>query len=192
VKVLLSIAGALALQPHLAAACSDADRALAERAAALVRSAHQIVRYCAACGDAAPEAPDDIADVTVGECAVSVGGTPLDLAHSYIDISQRRFDNLLLLAGGTTDAAPGLRVQSETERGVLIVPDPTPVAPLRVVTAPPQLVVVPPEAATPWLAMLAGGGLATVSFGALVAILAVQRRRRHPLPKALALIDRRR
>jgi hypothetical protein len=75
---------------------------------------HEVVAYCPSCGDEVPGAP-----YTMG----SLDRAPSQL---YLRTSPDRFTNLATLVGCDAGSAPhSLRV--ETDHGMLIVPDATPV-----------------------------------------------------------------
>lgn len=202
--------------------CEWVDHAVAARAAGLIARHRTIVDFCQPCGDAAPGTPHRVGDVSVrptegGLEEVMVDGRSIDLAYTYVDAGVHplgttadRYGNLAALAGClATGVSPGLRVDSATSRGVLIVPDDAAVVPpappparAKVAPAPapprsaaPALVLaLPPPAVQPgWIfglfILLGGGALGGAAILGLFGVAAL-RRRRPPLPRALALSDR--
>ena len=171
----------------LAASAPAAADPCGDRANDVVARYPNYVTYCEACGDRAPSEP-----------AIAIRGRALELAHTYVATSAVRYENLAALAGcPVVGVPPSLRVSDETEHGVLITPDWVPVrpaaapppAPEPLVVAAPQIIFVPVDEGPPWA--LLGGivGLATGATGVLFAI-ALPRRRRSSLPRALDLVDR--
>ena len=189
--------------------CQWVDDSVAARAQALVERSPSVIAFCEPCGDAVPGVPDEPTRVTIdrpsGEWReLHINGKGVDLAYTYVQASERRYDNLALLAGCPADGvSPSLTVESETPAGVLItasdeaLPPPPPVTEPAFAEPPP-----PPPAPisertvymysttterVPWLALAlatAGGVLAGLGFALT---LISMRRRRAMRPRAADL-----
>jgi hypothetical protein len=113
------------------------------------------------------------------ECPASRNGwqgEQVDPTATYVQTTPERFDNLALMLGEAADgAAPSLRVEHVTEGSVLIVPDTVMPAPKTFTPAP--IVVV--ERTNPWAVVIAGGGVTSALWLALLRL----RRRRHHRPR---------
>jgi hypothetical protein len=148
----------------------------------------EYVTYCVGCRDLAPSAP-----------ATADRHTSVAIETTYVRTDPAHYSNLAELVDCPAPDQPfWLDVSPASDTGVLITPDwgshyikpaPPPPAAAPVVITVPQVMVVQADDDPPW-ALLAGiAGLATGATGVLCA-LALRRRRRDVLPRAVNLADR--
>lgn len=149
----------------------------------------EYVTFCVACGDRAPSEPAH-ADAHTWVTA--------KMETTYVRVSPDRYENLAERSGCAAPGQPhSLHVSTATDHGVLITPDwaavqapPAPAPrPEPLIVAAPQIIFVPVDDGPPWA--LLGGivGLAIGATGVLLAV-ALPRRRRSSLPRALHLGER--
>lgn len=169
-----------------------------------------MIRFCEPCGDKVPGTPAPVRKVVTrsiasypGRSEVVVDGSAIDLAYTYVQTSEHRYENLAARVGAEAPGvSPTLRVDDETPSGVLIYADQTPVT----TTLPPPPPPPPPAPAPPaapttiyvisntttgvgWLPIvLACGG--TSMIWSLGAFAMTRRRRRDLEPRATRLLDR--
>jgi hypothetical protein len=194
--LLLALAPIATLVPSLARAdqCQLYDATTEHRVDQLLASRPMLVELCEPCGDTAPGLPFTVSRFVHGD---------RDLAYTYVQTSKTRYENLAMLVDcPVTGVSPSLAVTGETEHGVLITADTTPVTAyaqpmLRADLAPPtgSAPIAPAhvtfhtttriEQPPPWfvLAIAAGGGL--FAGAGIVALALAARRRRQPMrPRA--------
>jgi hypothetical protein len=107
--------------PSLARAdqCQLYDAATARRVDQLLAEGPKLVELCEPCGDKAPGLPFTVSRFVHGE---------RDLAYTYVQTSNTRYENLAMLVDcPVRGVSPSLVVTGETEHGVLISADLTPV-----------------------------------------------------------------
>ena len=190
--------------------CAWITDAQAAKAAAILAKHPKVIAFCEPCGDKAPGEPAvaSSADVTTPEAGyreVTINGSPVDLAYTYVQTSPTRYANLAKLAKcPATGVSPFLTVKDETPSGQLITgnqsawpPDPPPLQVPVKEPAPSEAAPPPPpsvsyyhttvEASIPWsiVALAAAAGFmsgATFTLGAVAL-----RRRRSMKPRATDL-----
>jgi hypothetical protein len=178
------------------------DAAVATRAARELERHRSMISFCEPCGELAPGAPVEAAEVAVrpvdgGAVEVTVDGRGIDLAYTYVKTSEHQYRNLASLAGcPASGVSPHLRID-QASTGVLISADsaapvhavavaPAPSAVLPPAPATVVYIVAPPGWGAGWIGILlaCGAGLAGV-IAALGRVGA--RRRRAMLPRAVDL-----
>jgi hypothetical protein len=122
-KLLLLSLGPIAIlaAPSLARAdqCQLYDAATARRVDQLLADHPKLVELCEPCGDKAPGLPFRVSQFVHGE---------RDLAYTYVQTSNTRYENLAMLVDcPVRGVSPSLAVTKETEHGMLISADTTPV-----------------------------------------------------------------
>jgi hypothetical protein len=179
----------------------------AERAAELIKHAAQTIQFCEPCGDKAPGMPRQIRTAIAWRVERSVDNVlvdgddidqALDLASTYIQSSDRRYQNLATIVGCNNTRTQFLKVEDETPNGVMIVADtdqpppapvtapPAPAPQPTYVTMPPAIVMIPAPSPSIWPGVIAGGGGASAIWAAW-AVLTTRRRRRGMTPRAANL-----
>jgi hypothetical protein len=203
-KLLLLSLGPIAIlaAPSLARAdqCQLYDAATARRVDQLLADHPKLVELCEPCGDKVPGLPFTVSRFVHGE---------RDLAYTYVQTSSTRYENLAMLVDcPVRGVSQSLVVTGETEHGVLITADTTPVThdaqPMMAADVGPPPTTMPSmpsghvtfrwstryERPLPWLVLaLAGGGGALGGAGIVVLALA-SRRRRAMRPRAAELRPR--
>lgn len=188
--------------------CQWVTPAQAEKAEQLLAKHEKVIEYCEPCGQKAPGAPytaERVSLVTPGSGyrTVEINGHGVDLAYTFVKVSQTKYKNLAKLAGcPAEDVSKELTIADETPNGVMIMPDEPPptVAVAAVVETPPPVRPSPPPPPPephytyqtmtivqpiPWLvlAFAAGGGFITGSAFTIL-VLALRTRRRAMRPRA--------
>ena len=124
------------LPTHVLVDLYEATREIVERAVwkavDVLQHNPNVVAMCEPCGDQVPGAPSVARHVAMkpvagGLFAVTLDGKDIDLAYTYVRVSEQRYQNLAMLAQcPATGVSESLVADPETRDGVLIHPDPWP------------------------------------------------------------------
>lgn len=175
--------------------CQLLDPATASRAADELRLHPHYIIYCPPCGEKAPGSPAEASEIGTLQGTVTIDGSFIDLAYTYVQVSDTAYANLAMRVGcPTQDVPPSLRIDPATASGVIIrsSDEPVPADPVEPAPPPPQAAIADPaivyvvhEAGEPaWLIALLA---AAATSGAWAAIAVVRRRRRAFEPRAFRL-----
>ena len=176
--------------------CQWLEDDVADRAQQLLEEHPHYATYCAPCGDKAPGEPAMVGKIERADHSILIDGRAIDLAYTYVEVSDTAYASLAALAGcPTTGVPPSLRVDAATASGVMIRASDEPADPpstkleeaqtVALASPEPTEIVVVHDYTTPaWLiALLAGGA----TSGAWAGLLLARRRRRRFEPRALEL-----
>ncbi len=217
VSIAFALGGLLVAGTAHADQCQWISEAEAAKAASLLAKKPKVIAFCEPCGDEVPGVPFAAQRVAVERAdgdfkTVVIDGKAVDLAYTYVQTSDRWYQNVAALVGCPVEGVSLLlEVQDETPNGVLITagngapPPPAAAPPAQPVAeppvpVPPLVIAAPPAPQTivysttytqsiSWLAVaIAGiGGLFAGGMTMLGAIAVRRRRAMRPRASDLPL-----